>query len=47
LLNELMRERDVMTLHVESRNRARSLYERLGFTIVCEDGIYIEMRWQR
>jgi ribosomal protein S18 acetylase RimI-like enzyme len=32
-------------LHVEAFNRALHLYERLGFTIIGEDGIYLKMEW--
>src|SRR5258706_10358470 len=36
-------DRDV-TLHVEHFNRARSLYERLGFEEESNDGLYVRMR---
>jgi ribosomal protein S18 acetylase RimI-like enzyme len=32
------------TLHVELRNRARTLYERLGFAEVGRDGVYALLR---
>ena len=32
-----------VTLHVEMRNPARRLYERLGFTLVRDTGLYLEM----
>ncbi len=36
----------VVTIHVEVFNRARKLYERLGFKQVGEtDGVYILMKW--
>lgn len=34
-----------MTLHVETFNPARRLYNRLGFTEEQVDGIYIRMTW--
>ena len=34
-----------LTLHVETFNPARRLYDRLGFTEVQVDGIYILMTW--
>lgn len=47
---------DVMTLaaadglavgiHVEHTNRARRLYERLGFRQVADQGVYALMRWE-
>lgn len=33
-------------LHVERNNRARRLYERLGFEIVGDTGVYFKMEWQ-
>ena len=32
-------------LHVEKLNRARFLYERLGFLIAESNDVYLEMRW--
>ncbi len=41
--NELGRR---VTLHVERRNPARRLYERLGFQALGDDGIYVRMEWR-
>jgi ribosomal protein S18 acetylase RimI-like enzyme len=50
LLNQLTAEADaaaaIITLHVDLHNRARSLYERLGFTQVSHDGVYALLRRQ-
>jgi ribosomal protein S18 acetylase RimI-like enzyme len=49
LLAELMDEATEMgkrlSVHVERENRARSLYERLGFRPVGETGVYLRMEW--
>ena len=34
-----------VVLHVEKFNRARSLYERLGFSITEWNDVYLAMRW--
>ncbi len=34
-----------VSLHVECFNRARLLYDRLGFRTVGEEGVYVAMRW--
>lgn len=34
-----------VTLHVEPNNRARHLYERLGFVAAPLEGAYVPMRW--
>lgn len=34
-----------VVIHVEHQNRARSLYERLGFVVVEDTGIYLRMEW--
>jgi len=34
----------VTTIHVGLRNRARTLYERLGFAEVSRDGVYALLR---
>jgi ribosomal protein S18 acetylase RimI-like enzyme len=48
LMEQLAAEADaaaaVLTLHVELHNRARSLYERLGFSEVSRDGVYALLR---
>jgi GNAT superfamily N-acetyltransferase len=33
-------------IHVEKFNRARRLYERLGFTTLYDDGVYLFMEWR-
>ena len=48
LLRELIDEADgsghKLSIHVERENRARTLYERLGFTVAADDGgIYLLM----
>ncbi|MCW3058899.1 MAG: putative acetyltransferase protein [Capsulimonas sp.] len=49
LIQELMLEAAgqgvPLSLHVETFNRARTLYGRLGFTEVQNDGLYILMEW--
>ena len=35
-----------VTIHVEQFNPARRLYERLGFRVVKEVGVYILMEWR-
>jgi ribosomal protein S18 acetylase RimI-like enzyme len=48
LLEQLAAEADAsaatLTLHVEVHNRARSLYQRIGFTEVSRDGVYALLR---
>jgi ribosomal protein S18 acetylase RimI-like enzyme len=34
-----------VTIHVEHQNRARHLYDRLGFEVVEDIGIYLRMEW--
>jgi len=50
LMSELMTEsvklKKPIKLHVEKFNRALRLYERLGFTVIGDAGIYVEMLWQ-
>lgn len=49
LLAELMDEATEMakrlSIHVERHNRARGLYERLGFARVGETGTHLRMEW--
>lgn len=45
LLGEGRRTGMPVRLHVEVFNRARSLYERLGFREVSMNGVYILMEW--
>lgn len=35
-----------IVIHVERGNRARSLYERLGFVVTEDLGVYLQMRWR-
>jgi ribosomal protein S18 acetylase RimI-like enzyme len=34
-----------LSIHVEIHNRAASLYDRLGFEVMAEQGIYRRMEW--
>jgi len=47
LLNDILAEATAVTqpvrLHVERFNPARRLYERLGFTVIGEGPIYLEL----
>lgn len=45
LLQESTASAKPVRLHVVSYNPARRLYERLGFSPIGSDGIYVEMRW--
>ncbi|MEO8503270.1 MAG: GNAT family N-acetyltransferase [Acidobacteriota bacterium] len=46
LLEEGQREHKRVTIHVEKMNRARSLYELLGFTVIADVGVYDLMEWR-
>lgn len=46
LLAEAERARRPVSLHVEKDNRARRLYERLGFEICEDNGMYFKMEWR-
>ena len=35
-----------VVIHVEHQNRARNLYERLGFVQVEDQGVYLRMEWR-
>lgn len=35
-----------VSIHVEKQNRARSLYQRLGFRVVGDAGVYDLMEWE-
>jgi GNAT superfamily N-acetyltransferase len=43
ILDEASELGATVTVHVERFNRARALYERLGFTPVAEHGVYLRM----
>ena len=45
VLNEAVSADKPVVLHVEKHNRARFLYERLGFSISDWNDVYLEMRW--
>jgi ribosomal protein S18 acetylase RimI-like enzyme len=49
LLGDLMAEATVaakpLTIHVERFNRALRLYERLGFTVAADKGVYFLLQW--
>lgn len=34
-----------VTIHVEHSNPARRLYQRLGFQVLSDEGIYLQMQW--
>ena len=43
LIDEAIEMAKRLSIHVERDNRARSLYERLGFEPVGETGVYLRM----
>lgn len=45
LFKEANRAQKNVALHVRRDNRAAHLYERLGFTVVNDEGAYLEMKW--
>lgn len=45
LLGEAATRGDTVSIHVEHNNRAQTLYRRLGFQAVAEEGLYLLMRW--
>lgn len=46
LQNEARQSGKILSIHVEQNNRARHLYERLGFKVIKEThGIYLLMEW--
>jgi len=45
VLRQAQAEGRVVTLHVEHMNPARRLYERLGFRLIEDKGIYWKMEW--
>lgn len=46
LIAEAERDRKALTIHVEKTNRARRLYERLGFVPIRDVGIYDLLEWR-
>lgn len=46
LLAEAKQTGKPVVLHVESRNPARHLYERVGFKVVEDSGVYLKMEWK-
>ena len=50
LIKDLLDEADQagksVTLHVAKDNRARRLYERLGFEVIEDTGMYFKMEWR-
>jgi ribosomal protein S18 acetylase RimI-like enzyme len=45
-LSEAARDGKPFRIHVEKFNRAQRLYERLGFTTLDDDGVYLFMVWR-
>lgn len=45
LIESLFIERKTIGLCVERMNRARQLYDRLGFQQVADDGMFLRMEW--
>ena len=45
LLANAAQARKPFRIHVEKLNRARRLYERLGFTTLEDDGVHLFMEW--
>jgi ribosomal protein S18 acetylase RimI-like enzyme len=45
VLNEAPRYGGEVVIHVERENRARGLYERLGFEVSEDLGVYLKMHW--
>ncbi len=46
VMAEAARAGKALKLHVEKMNRARHLYDRLGFSTISDNGIYLEMVWK-
>jgi GNAT superfamily N-acetyltransferase len=46
LLDTARRAGKRLSIHVEKMNRARRLYERLGFVVVADVGVYDLMEWR-
>jgi ribosomal protein S18 acetylase RimI-like enzyme len=47
LLSHVFREGTSLTLDVMKNNRARSLYERLGFGAIGSSEYKLNMRWEK
>lgn len=45
LVSEARTTGQAVRLHVERRNQAMRLYERLGFRQILDTGVYVEMEW--
>jgi ribosomal protein S18 acetylase RimI-like enzyme len=45
LLQGVLDEGRPVTIHVERHNPALRLYLRLGFQIVADLGVYLQLRW--
>ena len=45
LMDEAVEMGKALSIHVERDNRARGLYERLGFEPVGESGVHLRMEW--
>ena len=46
ILKEARESRRPVGLHVERSNPAISLYRQLGFALVADRGVYLEMEWR-
>lgn len=46
LLEEARQDDRMLTIHVERFNRALSLYERLGFRLLEDKGVYLLLGWK-
>jgi ribosomal protein S18 acetylase RimI-like enzyme len=46
LLDEAAQINKPVQLHVEKNNRARRLYDRLGFRVIGDTGMYFSMEWR-
>ena len=46
LLDEAAAAGRPVVLHVARSNRARTLYQRLGFAVTMRDDVYLEMQWR-
>jgi ribosomal protein S18 acetylase RimI-like enzyme len=47
LIRTLIEGAKPVTLHVAASNRAQGLYERLGFRLVADHGVYLQMTFER